>query len=227
MTAGSIFDRTRTPLTVWFAACWQFVSGKVGVSALHLKRTLETGSYQTAWAMLHRFGSVLVRPDRDRLSGRVEVDGTYIGGLEPGLPGGRAKGKKDLTGIAVEAPAEGGFGRCRMAPLENAKAATLRAFIQDNVAPRSLIVTDGWGGYRSISRYGYSHECHNQRATRAHASHPEEAHRLSPQKQHENAAVPLRSVPRDLQPGAPARGAEHGNPGLGLPPITPALLGEA
>lgn len=80
------------------------------------------------------------------------MDETYIGGQEPGLAGGRAKGKRVLTGIAVEAHAEGGLGRCRMAPIENAKAATLRAFIQNNVAPGSLIDTDGWGGYRSIAR---------------------------------------------------------------------------
>ena len=61
-TAGTIFDRTRTPLTVWFTACWLFASGKDGISALSLKRTLEIGSYQTAWAMLHRLRSVLVRP---------------------------------------------------------------------------------------------------------------------------------------------------------------------
>jgi transposase-like protein len=65
VTAGTIFDRTGTPLTVWFAACWHFASGKDGISALSLKRTLEIGSYQTAWAMLHRFRSVLVRPGRD------------------------------------------------------------------------------------------------------------------------------------------------------------------
>src|SRR5690606_26947482 len=133
VTAGTIFDRTRTPLTVWFAACWHFVSGKDGISALSLKRTLEIGSYQTAWAMLHRFRSVLVRPGRERLAGRVEVDETYIGGHEPGLTGGRAKGKKILTGIAVEVPSEGGLGRCRMAPLVDASAVTLRAFIQENV----------------------------------------------------------------------------------------------
>ena len=69
VTAGTIFDRTRTPLTVWFNACWLFASGKDGIAALSLQRTLEIGSYQTAWAMLHRFRSVLVRPGRDRLSG--------------------------------------------------------------------------------------------------------------------------------------------------------------
>ena len=79
VTAGTIFDRTRTPLTVWFAACWQFASGKDGISAMSLKRILEIGSYQTAWAMLHRFRSVLVRPGRDRLKGTVEVDETMGG----------------------------------------------------------------------------------------------------------------------------------------------------
>src|SRR5215472_12977261 len=72
VTAGTIFDRTRTPLTVWFTACWLFATQKDGISAQHLQRALETGSYPTAWAMLHRLRSVLVRPgrDRDRAGGR-------------------------------------------------------------------------------------------------------------------------------------------------------------
>ena len=76
VTAGTIFERTRTPLTVWPTACWLFATGKHGISALSLKRTLEIGSYQTAWAMLHPLRSVLVRPGRDRLAGTVEVDET-------------------------------------------------------------------------------------------------------------------------------------------------------
>src|SRR4051812_8029270 len=104
VTAGTIFDRTRTPLTVWFTACWQFAAAKDGISALSLQRSLEIGSYQTPWAMLHRLRSVLVRPGRERLTGVVEIDETYIGGEEPGLRGGRAKGKKLLVGIAVARP---------------------------------------------------------------------------------------------------------------------------
>src|SRR5260221_904391 len=80
VTAGTIFDRTRTPLTVWFTACWSFATAKDGISALSLQKALEIGSQQTAWAMLHRLRSVLVRPGRDRLAGMVEVDETYIGG---------------------------------------------------------------------------------------------------------------------------------------------------
>lgn len=64
VTAGTIFDKTRTPLTVWFTVCWMFATNKHGISAQSLHRTLEIGSYHTAWEMLHRLRSVLVRPGR-------------------------------------------------------------------------------------------------------------------------------------------------------------------
>lgn len=172
VTAGTIFDRTRTPLTVWFTACWLFATGKDGVSALSLKRTLEIGSYQTAWAMLHRLRSVLVRPGRECLSGVVEVDETYIGGLEPGLPGGRAHGTKVLTGIAVELRQPRGFGRCRMQPLADASAESLHGFVQDHVEPGTRVITDGWQGYRGLERLGYTHEPRSQRAARARGEDP-------------------------------------------------------
>jgi hypothetical protein len=122
--------------------------GKDGISARSLKRTLEIGSYQTAWAMLHRLRSVLVRPGRERLTGIVEVDETYIGGQEAGLPGGRAKGKKVLTGIAVEIKEPRGYGRCRMAPLADASSASLHPFVMDHVEPDATVITDGGQGYR-------------------------------------------------------------------------------
>src|SRR5947209_10818814 len=127
VTAGTLFDRRRTPLTVWFTACWMFATGKDGMSALSLQRALEIGSYPTAWAMLHRLRSVLVRPGRERLTGMVEVDEPYIGGEEAGLRGGRARGKKVLTGIAVEVTQPRGMGRCRLAPLTDASAKSLHA----------------------------------------------------------------------------------------------------
>jgi len=172
VTAGTIFDRTRTPLTVWFTACWLFASGKDGISALSLKRTLEIGSYQTAWAMLHRLRSVLVRPGRNRLVGIVEVDETYLGGEEPGLRGGRARGKKVLTGIAVEVQEAGGFGRCRMRPLADASAASLHAFVREHVEPGATVITDGWQGYRGLEKQGYVHDRRSQRAARTRGEDP-------------------------------------------------------
>ena len=142
VTAGTIFDRTRTPLTVWFMGCRLFATQKDGISALSLKRSLEIGSYQTAWAMLHRLRSVLVRPGRERLEGVVEVDESYFGGEEPGLPGGRAKGKKVLVGVAVERLEPKGFGRCRMVPLPDASGDSLRAFLLDNVNEGAKVALD-------------------------------------------------------------------------------------
>jgi len=158
VTAGTIFDRTRTPLTVWFTACWLFASQKDGISALSLQRQLEIGSYQTAWAMLGRLRSVLVRPERERLAGEVEVDESYFGGEEPGLRGGRQKGKKVLVGIAVERTEPTGFGRARMAPLPDASGEALRAFLTANVEPGARVITDGWPAYRPATAALYDHE---------------------------------------------------------------------
>jgi len=167
VTAGTLFDRRRTPLTVWFSACWMFASQKDGVSALSLQRALEIGSYPTAWAMLHRLRAVLVRPDRDRLAGTVEVDETYFGGQEPGLRGGRQKGKKVLVGVAVERREPKGFGRCRMAILADGSADSLHPFVTANVEPGATVVTDGWSGYNGIDALGYIHQPHSQRAVAA------------------------------------------------------------
>ena len=174
VTAGTIFDRTRTPLTVWFAACWHFATVKDGISALSLKRTLEIGSYQTVWAILHRLRSVLVRPDRERLNGKVEVDETYIGGAEPGLAGGRAHGNKVLTAIAVEILEPKGWGRCRMAPIEDASASSLLHFVQECIEPGTTVITDGWNGYLGIEGEGYIHDRRSQRAARARGEDPGE-----------------------------------------------------
>lgn len=174
VTAGTMFDRRRTPLTVWFDACWMFASQKDGLSALSLQRALEIGSYPTAWAMLHRLRSVLVRPGRDRLTGTVEVDETYIGGEEPGLRGGRAKGKKALVGIAVELNEQRGYGRARMAILADGSAKSLHAFVTDHVEPGARVITDGWQGYRGIDKLGYTHEPRSQRAARARGEDPGE-----------------------------------------------------
>src|SRR5665648_264815 len=167
VTAGTLFDRRRTPLTVWFQVCWEFATAKDGVSALAVKRTLQIGSYQTAWAMLHRLRSVLIRPGRELLSGQVEVDETYIGGEEAGLAGGRARGKKALVAVAVEVRSPKGFRRCRMRVIPDGSARTLHTFITDNIAPGSTVITDGWSGYLGIDKVGYPHDRRSQRAAKA------------------------------------------------------------
>lgn len=118
VTAGTIFAGTRTPLTSWFAAVWYVVNQKQGVSALGLQRVLGLGSYETAWAWLHKLRRAMVRPDRGHLNGAVEVDETIVGGIKPGRRGRGADGKA-LVAIAVEAR-DGGPGRVRMQRIPNA-----------------------------------------------------------------------------------------------------------
>jgi ISXO2-like transposase domain len=151
-----------------------FATAKDGISALSLQRALEIGSYQTAWAILGRLRSVLVRPGRDRLAGTVEVDETYIGGEEPGLRGGRARDKKVLTGIAVEVKQPKGIGRCRMALLADGPAASLHPFVTGHVEPGATVITGAWMGYHGLARLGYVHQRRSQRAARARGDDPGE-----------------------------------------------------
>ena len=109
---------------------------------------------------------MVVRPGRERLSGMVEVDETYIGGAEAGLAGGRAMGKKVLTGVAVEILAPKGFGRCRMLPLTDASGPSLLAFVKDHIETGSTVITDGWQGYSGLEKLGYVHDRRSQRAAR-------------------------------------------------------------
>jgi hypothetical protein len=102
VTAGTIMHASRLPLTSWLAAIWYVVNQKQGVSALGLQRVLGFGSYQTAWAWLHKLRRAMVRANRDRLSGVVEIDETIIGGLRHGEGKGRGMANKTLVAIAVD-----------------------------------------------------------------------------------------------------------------------------
>jgi hypothetical protein len=155
VTAGTIFDKTRTPLVSWFAAVWYVVNQKNGVSALGLQRVLGLGSYETAWVWLHKLRRAMVRPDRDMLVGAVEVDETLVGGVKPGKPGRSTEGKA-LVVIAAECH-DGGPGRIRMRRILNASGDVLSEFVLDNVARGCEVRTDSWNGYNDIGRYRYKH----------------------------------------------------------------------
>ena len=156
VTAGTIFQDTRTSLRLWFQAMWWMTSQKNGVSALGLQRVLGLNSYETAWTWLHKLRRAMVRPGRDLLTGRVEVDECYIGGLEESLPG-RLNLDKALMVVAAQEDGPG-IGRIRMRQIVDASAASLMPFVQDSVEPGSVIHTDGWLGYAPLEHKGYKHE---------------------------------------------------------------------
>lgn len=156
VTAGTIFHGTRTPLRTWFAAGWYLTNHKQGASALGLQQVLGLGSYQTAWTMLHKFRTAMVRPGRDLLSGDVEVDETYLG-TESGVAGRHIE-TKSIVVIAVEMLSPKGFGRIRLRRVDDLTADSLVGFICGVAEPGSVIITDGWNSYRSLPRHGYTHK---------------------------------------------------------------------
>lgn len=165
LTAGTIFDKTRTPLRSWFAAIWYLTNQKNGVSALGLRRALGFGSYSTAWAMLHKLRRAMVRTDREPLRGVVEVDEVFLGGPQRGTSRGREKAARlidrrlhTLIAIAVELEEKGGFGRVRLRQIEDKSEVSLIPFICEEIEPGSTVRTDGSPAYRSVARNGYHHE---------------------------------------------------------------------
>ena len=156
VTAGTALHRTRMPLTLWFWAAYLVTTHTPGLSALQLQRQLGISSYETAWAILQKLRRAMVRPDRERLKDKVEVDETYIGGPEAGLKGGRQLVDKALVVAAVEVRGRAS-GRVRLQMVSDASAPSLTGFVAANVEPGAIVVTDGWGAYAPLRGIGYRH----------------------------------------------------------------------
>jgi transposase-like protein len=135
---------------------WWVTTQKNGASALGLQRVLGLKKYETAWTWLHKLRRAMVRPGRDLLTGRVEVDECYVGGLEEGLPG-RLNLKKALVVVAAQEDGPG-IGRIRMRLIIDASAESLLPFVKESVEPGSVIHTDGWAGYLPLRNNGYKHD---------------------------------------------------------------------
>jgi transposase-like protein len=164
VTAGTVFDRSRIPLADWFTAIWYMTNQKYGISALGLQRLLGLGSYQTAWTMLRKLRSAMVRPARERLIGTIEVDETYVGGIEQGKRG-RGAERKFIVAIAIELVDPKGFGRVRLRRVDDVSSASLTAFVQYAVEPGSEVRTDAWKGYNGLSKQNYHHHAVSLSAT--------------------------------------------------------------
>lgn len=156
VTAGTIFQGTRKPLSLWFRAMWYVTGQKTGASALGLQRVLGLASYRTAWTWLHKLRRAMVRPGRERLSGTVEADETYVGAPREGKRGRGAAGKS-LVLISAEI---GGArtGRIRLVRVPDASGDSLGGAIQQSIEVGSIVQTDGWVGYHPLEAMGYRHQ---------------------------------------------------------------------
>lgn len=154
-TQGTVFARSHIPLKSWFLAIWYVVSQKHGISALGLSRVLGINRQKTGWQLLHKIRRGMIRPNRDRLSGLVEVDEVFVGGKRHKFEGRSPHGKV-LVLIAVEDKGKRGIGRIRMHIIPDATTGSLRAAVTTMVEPGSTVRTDGWTSYKP-EQWGYRH----------------------------------------------------------------------
>ena len=128
LTSGTLLEKTHKPFKVWFRAVFEISTRRTGISAKDLQRILGFGSYRTAWSWLHKLRAAMVRSDSEPLGPFVQIDEALVGGK--GGP------HKELVLVAAEAN-----GRVRLAHVENNDTATLKRFVDGQIATDSR--TDG------------------------------------------------------------------------------------
>ena len=164
VTAGTVMHASRLPLPQWFWAAYLVATHTPGISAVQLQRQLGLKRYETAWAMLQKLRRAMVRPERDRITGTVEVDDAYVGGLEKGRRGGRQRGSSKAIVVAAVEIRGHGSGRIRLGVVPNVSGDSLVGFVEGAVAPGSIVLTDGWMGYVPLMKKGYDHQPKTQGA---------------------------------------------------------------
>jgi transposase-like protein len=136
---------------------WWVCGPKSGLSALALQRILGLGSYETAWTWLHKLRRAMVRPGREPLSGRVEVDETAIGGRTRRGRAGFFPQDKMLVLVAAEEDGAG-IGRIRLTRIRATTTIELHSHIRAFIEPGSTVHTDGKSSYEGLTSMGYRHE---------------------------------------------------------------------
>ena len=178
VTAGTVLHGTRLPLRDRFSAAYLVATHTPGISAVQLQRQLGLRRYKTAWGLLQKLRRAMVRPERDRISGEIEVDETYIGGLEEGRGAGRLRWSTKTIAVGAVEIRGHGSGRVRLSVVDDLSAASLVGFLEQSVAPGSVVLTDGWGGYRPLVNKGYDHRRQTQGPGKNAAKHFPRVHRV-------------------------------------------------
>lgn len=156
VTANTVFHGSKIPIHILFRLLWFVVIQKIGISALSLQNVFGIKRYATVWEWLHKFRRIMVLPAREKLSGIVEVDETFVGGTRKGKRGRGAEGKLIVI-VAVEL-VKNHTGRIRMTIIEHADRKCINEFLKNNIEIESTIVTDGWAGYVDVKKMKYKHK---------------------------------------------------------------------
>ena len=158
ITAGTIFDSTKLPLTVWFQAIYLMTQDKKGVSAMKLHRHLGI-SYNAAWRMKHKLMQVMMERDREHpLSGWIQLDDAYLGGERSGGKRGRGAPGKTPFVAAVETNEQGHPLRMKLTVVEGFRLTEIAAWAQQHLGTGTRVVSDGLACFHGVTAAGCVHE---------------------------------------------------------------------
>lgn len=157
LIAGTVFQGTKLPLTIWFLAIYLISQAKTGLSALALKRQLGV-SYPTAWLMHHKLMQVMAeREERYVLEGKVQVDDAYLGGERSGGKVGRGSENKVPFVAAISLSEDGRPLRARLTPVPGFTLKAIAAWAKDHLAPETAVFSDGLACFGAVTEAGCSH----------------------------------------------------------------------
>lgn len=159
LIAGTVMHGTHLPLRVWFLAAYLLATHSNGMSALQLQPKLGLGSYKTAWLLLQKLRRAMVAPERTPLTGIIEIDETSVPFRRKSDPEGGGQGRSPIGKIFMIGAVEVRDGkypaRCRLQRIVNIDRESLHAFIRDNTAVGSILLTDGNTAYRRLPDRGH------------------------------------------------------------------------
>src|SRR3954447_15579515 len=158
LTAGTVFQDTKLPLTTWFAAIYHLTQSKVGISSIELGRRLGV-KQGTAWLMKHKLMRAMASREaaKPKLSGRVEIDDAYLGGERPGGKRGRGAAGKTPIVAAVETTPERRPRRLRLSVVKGFRKKEVERLAKRDFAPGSDVVSDGLSCWPAVEKAGCQH----------------------------------------------------------------------
>ncbi len=159
LTAGTIFHKTKVPLTKWFWFIFFMATSKKGVSMLYLQQQLRINTYRTVWSMGHKIRKgMAIRDAMYDLHGVVEADEIYIGGKQTLEERKENGNNKTPFFMAVE---EDNKGRPKFLTFEEVESVYenhVLPAIEKNIKKGSTLISDGAAVYTKAEKKGYKHE---------------------------------------------------------------------